>query len=359
MFCANDMTQQMVHMTEQNSKEFSRLIEQASAVYHKHHPPTTCFERALFFSWWCGIKDCTFCFMSTQEHATWQEARRSFESIIAEAIIAKAFGWPIGFVSGGVGVLGHDDFVRLVRMLSAVLDKKVWLNGGLLAPHTLEACKPYIEGIICSVETVNPELHDKVCPSKPLAPIEHLFDTARSLDIRCGMTCIVGIGETLHDVNLLIDFIQKHNISKIHIYGLIPQKGTVFEHTSPPSAEYQAGWIARIRIAFPHLDIQCGIWKDRPEYTYLLLSAGANSISKFPAIRAFNSWEAREIEAQARRAGRSFQGTLTAMVPVDLDAALRNLDADEKVKKKIRFKCGQYLAKMGRNPKTPCGEMPM
>jgi len=185
-----------------------------------------------------------------------------------------------------------------------------------------------------------------------------MFNTARSLGIRSGMTFIVGIGETLGDVGLLIDFIQKHNISKIHVYGLVPQKGTVFEHTSPPSAEYQAEWIARIRIAFPHLDIQCGIWKDRPEYTCLLLSAGANSISKFPAIRAFGSWQAREIEAQAREAGRDFQGTLTKMIPVDINAALDGLDADERVKKKIQFKCEQYLARM-KAPKKICGEMPI
>ncbi len=343
------MVQQHTLNPRRGSPDAADLIKQANKIYLNHHPPMTCFERALFFSWWCSIKDCAFCFMSTQENATRKEARRSFESILAEAIIADAFGWPIGFVSGGIGVLAQVEFVRLVRMLHQILRKKVWLNVGPLASRTLEAYKPYIEGVVGSVETVDPKLHAKVCPSKPLAPIECMFENARAIGIRRGMTFIVGLGETIADAGLLIRFIQRYGISKIHIYGLVPQKGTVFEHVDPPTAEYQAEWIARVRIAFPDLDIQCGIWKDRPEYINLLLRAGANSISKFPAIRAFNSSQAQEIEAQARKAGRAFHGTLTRMVKVDVDAALGRLDAGEEVKERIRLKCEQYLAQMRKD----------
>ena len=47
-------------------EEFNNLIKQANKVYLDNFPQTTNFERALFFSWYCEIRDCKFCYMSTQ-----------------------------------------------------------------------------------------------------------------------------------------------------------------------------------------------------------------------------------------------------------------------------------------------------
>ncbi len=326
------------------------LFQQAQRVFFKNFPATVRFERAIFFSWGCTIGDCTFCYMSTQpKDKPPRETRRSAESILAEFIIAKHLGWEIGFFTGGIGVLKPAELEFLLRAITQVVGEKIWLSVGPVSKQLLLKYLPYIKGVVGSTETINPELHKIVCPSKPLAPYEKMFETASELGLEKAMTFIVGMGEKKEDLELLKRFIRKHGIGKIHIYGLIPTKGTMFEHSLPPTAEEQAWWIAQLRIAFPVLDIQCGIWEDRAAYVPLLLKAGANSISKFQAIKLFGTGIAQEIEHNAREAGREFQGTLAILPDSGWDAALHRLSLQEHLKTAIKEKLKVYLEAMRKN----------
>ncbi|KYK24708.1 hypothetical protein AYK26_06570 [Euryarchaeota archaeon SM23-78] len=308
---------------------------------------TTCFERALFFSWYCAVGDCTYCYMSTQPKFNKEKlARRTTESLLAEVILCKNLGWELGFVSGGQKAYKKVEFLELLSKIKQVYGKKVWINVGALSKAELIQNQPYIKGVVASIETINYELHKKVCPSKPIKPFEDMLVEAQRLGLEKGMTLIVGLGETIDDFELLKNFIKKYSITKIHIYGLNPQKGTMFENSEPPSAEYQAEWIRKTRQAFPDIDIQCGIWVDRVGYVSTLLRAGANSISKFPAIKYFGSKQAGEVERQARLAGRKFKGTLTKLPEVDWDKEVDKLDLNDGLKEKIEQKLRAYLKKM-------------
>ena len=163
------------------------------------------------------------------------------------------------------------------------------------------------------------------------------------------MTFIVGMGETKDDISLLKAFIEKYNIEKIHIYSLIPQEGTMFEHVPIPAKEEQAWWIAQLRVACPTLHIQCGIWEDRVDRTAYLLRAGANSLSKFKALKLFGTEAAREIEQQAKIAGRIFKGTLTVLPDVDWDGEVDKLSFDPLLKVRMKKKIGEYLKGMKKN----------
>ena len=116
----------------------------------------------------------------------------------------------------------------------------------------------------------------------------------------------------------------------------------MFEHAPVPTKEEQAWWIAQLRIACPTLDIQCGIWEDRVERTAFLLQAGANSVSKFKALKLFGTETAQEIERQAALAERTFHGTLTVLPDIDWDAEVDKLsfgtELKERMKKKMRTK---------------------
>lgn len=326
------------------------LLPRANAVYHKHFPPIVTFERAVFFSWGCAIGDCTFCYMSTQpKEKVLKETKRSAESMLAEFMLAKELGWDIGFFTGGIGVLSYDEMELLLKQITAVTKEKIWLSVGPLPKVLLQRFSPYIKGVVGSTETVNRELHKKVCPSKPLEPYEKMFESAKELDLQRAMTFIVGMGETRDDLNTLIAFIKKYDITKIHVYGLIPQKGTMFEHSPIPSPEEQAWWIANLRINFPTLDIQCGVWEDRAERISLLLKAGANSISKFKAIKLFGTPVAKEFEHQAELADRKFQGTLTQLPKVDWQAKVAALPFDEVLKQKVAKKLLLYVKEMEAN----------
>ncbi len=339
--------QELVQADAENFSEVHELIPRAQKIFAEHFQPVTNFERAIFFSWGCTIGDCQFCYMSAQP--SWKkptETKRSTESIFAEVILAKQLGWDIGFFTGGIGVFTPNEIKYVLKVMDEILGEKIWLSVGPIPKPLLIKYQPYIKGIVGSTETINPELHTKVCPSKPLEPYEKMFATAQELDIPRAMTFIIGMGETKKDLPLLVEFIKKYAISKIHVYGLIPTKGTVMEHYPMPSMEQQAWWIAQIRIACPTLDIQCGIWEDRVGRISYLLNAGANSISKFQAIKLFGTPIAHGIEEQAQKAGRQFTGTLTKMPMVDCEKEVGRLSIDKEVKKKIKIKLDQYICQV-------------
>ncbi len=301
------------------NKQVNQLIKEAGLVYKKHFQMETCFERAIFFSWYCGIADCKYCYMSTQRekieanNGKGKMARRTAASIIAEAILCKKLGWEIGFISGGHKAHDDEGFLQLLKNLNAATGEKFWLNIGPLSRREMEMFLPYTKGYVASIETINSEVHKFVCPSKPIEPFEKSLKIAGELGIKKAMTIILGLGETIDDFELLKDFINRHEIDKIHFYSLNPQKGTVFENSKHINKEYHAEWIAKTRIAFPKIDIQCGIWLDKLDSVELLLAAGANSISKFPAIRYFNSEYSKKLERYAEKSGRKFNGTLTKL----------------------------------------------
>ncbi len=320
------------------------LLEQANNVFLSKHKPETWFERALFFSWFCEIRDCKFCYMSAAKHKP--TAKRSITSLIAEAILCKELGWRFGFLSGGIGAYKRESFLHILKLLNQVTGEKLWLNIGALDRQTLMLYKPYTKGVVASVETINQELHKKLCPSKPLKPYEDMLRRALRLNLRTAMTIIIGLGETKQDYTLLKQFIKRYNISKIHFYCLNPQKGTIFENKQAPTPDEQAWWIAKTRMDFPKMDIQAGIWLDKVSRVGLLLRAGANSISKFPAIRYFGSPQAYEIEQQALATGRKFLGTLTEPIAQSTDILIHEYKIEKSIIQEVKDKLERYLSKI-------------
>ena len=328
------------------------LIEKAEKVFLENFGRETCFERAVFFSWYCRVADCKFCYMSTQPKEVIEKkkfARRSTESILAEFILCKKFGWDIGFFSGGKDAFNFDEFKELLHLINIVTKENIWINIGALKEGKIQSFKPYIKGVVGSVETINPKVHALVCPSKPIEPIEDMFKLADKHGLKKAVTIILGLGESIDDFSLLVDFIKKTKIDKIHFYGLNPHKGTMFENSSPPSTEYQSEWIARTRIEFPGIDIQCGIWADRTDRVANLLKAGSNSVSKFPVIRYFGKKEAALIEDGAKKAGRIFRGTLTKLLDLDLENEVKNIAIGNDLKAKVRDKLDIYVRAMKKN----------
>lgn len=303
----------------------------------------TCFERAIFFSWYCETADCKFCYMSVGTHK--KIARRRFASILAEVFLSDKLGWHLGFISGGHNAYTTVEFKDLLRNIYEIHKDKIWVNIGPLNEDEIKSFLPYIKGVVGSIETININLHDDVCPSKPIKPFEDMFKIADKYKLEKAMTIILGLGETIEDYNLLRNFIKKYKISKIHFYALNPQKNTSFENIAGITKEYHAKWIKKTREDFPEMDIQAGIWLDKVDNVSYLLKAGANSISKFPAIKYFNSKYAKKIEEEAKKAGRIFKGTLTKFPRININE-IDKFKIDNDLKKKIKIKLDNYLIKM-------------
>lgn len=281
--------------------------------------------------------------MSTQK--TNSKAKRSTASILAETILCKELGWKIGFISGGIGIYKHDEFLGLLKKITQIYGKKVWANVGPLSEKQLEELKPYLEGVVGSIETVNKEIHDYMCPSKPTKPYEEMFENANKLGLKNAMTIILGLGETLDDFDLLKEYIEKYNIQKIKFYALNPIKGSELEDYKTPSAEYQSEWIEKTRQAFPTIEISFGIWLDKIDRVSLLLDAGANYITKFPMTKAFGSKEVEQLVKKVEKSGREFKSSIVKLPDKDWNKVVDQLDFEEK--EEIRKKLFQYLKRMG------------
>jgi biotin synthase-like enzyme len=338
------------HPEEPTTKQLKDLIAKAEKIFLENHTSDAAFERAIFFSWYCAVNDCKFCYMSTQpKTAAGKLAVRSTESLLAETIITRELGWQFGFFSGGISAKKPEQFLELLKQIHSITGQKIWINIGPVPRQYLEMYRPYIQGVVGSIETINPKVHKFVCPSKPTRPYLKMFSEAEKLGLKKAITIILGLGETIEDFPLLEELIKNDKIDKIHLYNLIPHPGTYFGDKTPPTPQYQAEWIAKTRIAFPKLDIQAGVWDDKVKDMNLLLRAGANSISKFPALKKFGSKPAEDFEKEVKTAGRKMVGTLTKMPKKDWDKIVDDTELDPNLKIKVKAKLKSYLKTMQKS----------
>lgn len=315
----------------------------------------TYFERALFFSWYCGLGDCKFCYMSINKKSKNskkdpKKARRSFASIIAETLICKELGWKIEFLSGGYESYSKKELLFLIKAIYTIMKEKQWLNIGTLKKDEIKEFLPYIEGYAGTIETVNWELRRELCPSKKLEPILETFSHCDELKLKKAMTIIIGLGETIKDFNNLKEFIEKKGISRITFYALNPHPGTPFK--TSPKKDYYCKWISNTRKVFPKIEIIAGAWTDKPNYYSAVLEAGADSITKLPVIRKFGSKELRLIENEIKKADRKLNGSFTKIPVVNWEKKIKMLDKElfnKELKEETKKKLNLYLKQMKKN----------
>ena len=345
-------------MSIEITKETNVLIQSANKIYSDNFDGKTWFGRCIFLSWYCDVGTCKFCYRSTQKsrikHSS--HAKRSVSSIIVEVLLSKRLGWRIEFLTGGYKIFPFDQLVRITKIVSSVYGEKIWLNLGALEEKDLIAFKPYVKGIVASIETVNKELHDDICPNKPIEPYEKMFelcdscDSLKDADFRKSMTMVVGLGEKKEQFEELKEFISKFDIERITFYALKPVSGTPYEHG--PTTEEYFWWIAKTRIAFPKLQIIAGTTARRVDEIKQVLLAGANAITKFPATKQYATENAKILEKNVLLAGREFTSTLTnqkLLVDWDWRKEIDELTCDEidsDLKKEVKEKMELYLKRM-------------
>jgi len=323
------------------------LLQKATQIYNQNFKPVTWFGRCIFLSWYCDVGTCAFCYRSTIKdrikHA--EHAKRSLSSILVEALLAKNLGWRIEFLTGGYKIFPLKELVNIAKLVSEVYGKKIWLNLGALKLEEIKQFKPYIEGIAASIETIDKDLHGKICPNKPIEPYIEMLENTK--DLKKSITIVIGLGEKPEDIEKLHNFIEQQKLDRITFYALKPIKGTPY--TKGPETDYYVSWIAKTRIRFPKLEIIAGVTPFRVHEVDLLLKAGANAITKFPATKQFNSDKARLFEQKVKQANREFISTLTKLPDIDWDSQINNLGVDNNLKSEIRKKLNQYLKRMKKN----------
>ena len=287
------------------------LIKKANETTLKNHGDLITLERAVFLSWWCDMGDCAFCYMSTQKEKIKdpKKARRNINNIYAEAEMCKRLDWNIEFLSGGYESFSTQEIKEIATTIKDITGNGVWLNTGIT--DELSEYGSEIKGITGAVEVANPEIHQKVCPSKKLEDISNMLDVAGDLGFKKAITIILGLGETLDDVNYIIDYIKDHEIDRVIFYSLNPHKETIYANSSQPASLYYAQVVAQVRLAFPNIEIICGTWIDNLANIGILILSGANGITKFPLFKMFGTKYGKRVEEEVKWAGRNLKGTFT------------------------------------------------
>lgn len=287
------------------------LIKDANDITLKKHGNLITLERAVFLSWWCDKGDCAFCYMSTQKEKIKdpKKARRNISNIYAEAEMCKRLDWNIEFLSGGYESFTTQEIKEIATTIKNITGDGVWLNTGIT--DELNEYGSEIKGITGAVEVANPQIHEKVCPSKKLDDISNMLDVAGDLGFKKAITIILGLGETLDDVQYIIDYIKDHKIDRVIFYSLNPHKETIYANSSQPASLYYAQVVAQVRLAFPDIEIICGTWIDNLANIGILILSGANGITKFPLFKMFGTKYGKRVEEEVKWAGRDLKGTFT------------------------------------------------
>lgn len=288
------------------------------------------FHRSVFYSWFCSVGDCKYCYMSTQRSkiADPRLAKRTKESVLAEVHICKAMNWKLEFLSGGYGIYSFPELLDLFKDVYEIMGEKLWLNVGTLNDKQLESALPYIEGVAGTVESVNWKIREEMCPSKPMSEILNMFNLCNKYNLKKAITIIIGLGETFDDYPNLKEFINKHNIDQVTFYRLKPIKETVFEKTEPIKKEYLAKWVKQTRIDFPNIKIITGTDFLHLDDISLMLKSGADGVTKFPSIKKFNSAKAHQFKDEVEAAGCKFVSNFTDSIP---DIKVNNPKIQEKI----------------------------
>ncbi|MEE9564550.1 MAG: radical SAM protein, partial [Candidatus Hydrothermarchaeaceae archaeon] len=293
-----------------DSSTFLDVLKKADGVTRKNHNFVT-LERAILLSWWCDKSDCKFCHMSTQNIESSEKAKRKPWSILAEAELIDRVGWDVEFLSSGYGAYNLSEIRELTEMIAHVTERPQWLNVGVLNEKEMQFGDE-VGGIIGSVETVS-KIRKQICPSKPLGPIKKMLKEAKESGLKTGITIVLGLGEGIEDIPVLLNLIGELNIDRITLYSLNPHDGTALGDSPPPASIYQAGVIALTRLEFPKIHIIGGTWIDQLPNIGLMLLAGANGITKYPVFTMFGNRHGKKVEEEVKFTNRKLLGTFTDM----------------------------------------------
>ena len=312
------------------------LIQQANDLTLKKHGNLITLERAVFLSWWCDKGDCAFCYMSTQKDKIKDpsKARRNINKIYAEAEMCKRLDWNIEFLSGGYESFTTQEIKEIATTIKNITGDGVWLNTGIT--DELDEFGSEIKGITGAVEVANPKIHEKVCPSKKLEDISNMLDVSNKLGFKKAITIILGLGETLDDVEYIIDYIKDNKIDRVIFYSLNPHKETIYANSSQPASLYYAQVVAQVRLAFPDIEIICGTWIDNLANIGILISSGANGITKFPLFKMFGTKYGKRVEEEVKWAGRELKGTFTDKNMLGPQKSEINPELDKFIKRYVK-----------------------
>jgi biotin synthase-like enzyme len=334
------------------SKETLELLDKANKVYLNNFDSRIWYGRCIFLSWYCSRGTCKFCYRSTPKHQAIHgpNSKRSMASVLLEALFCKIFKWRIEFLTGGYEIMPFEQLSEYMKNISLVYGEKLWLNLGVLTEDDIKKSIPYVKGICSSIETPSPEIHNFICPDKPILPYEKMFESLElnHPNVKKSAAFIVGLGDKQEDLHYWFEFIEKYKLDRITVYALKPVRGTIF--LEGPTHDLYLSWIAQLRIKFPRLEIIGGTNLRRSEEVKYMIRAGVNAITKYPATKQFGTEKSKLIKQLIESEGRTFTSNIVQLPDIDWFAEIDALNISAEYKIELKALIPSYLNAF-RNPK--------
>ncbi len=268
-------------------------------------------QRAIFLSWYCSLRNCGFCYMSGLKAE--KKAKRALWRVVAEAELCRAIGWEVEFLSAGYGALTPEEARLTAELVALATRRRVWLNIGYLSREELKEMGEAVGGVSGSVETLDGKIRQSIVPGKPLSKIEEMLTAARELDMKTGITVILGLGEDWSMIYDLLSFIEKHELSRVVFYPLKPQPKTRLAHMREPPSVYTARFVLATKLSFPEVEVIYGSWVSGISGIALHVLSGADGLTKFPLFALYGTKEAWRVEDEVRSTGRRLLGSFTRL----------------------------------------------
>lgn len=325
-------------------KKLNEQIKLSFEVFKENHKLEYKFARAIYGSWYCSIKNCKFCFLSTQKNTKPFISKRRIESIIGEAIIMKEINAELENFTGGI--LGNDysELIKITKLLYFIFKEPIWINLNIIPLKIWDEIKKYIKGLIISTETFNERLRKFVAPSKPLTNIKNIFDFLDSEKKQKGCTLIIGLGENWRDVKKTNEFLNTYEINQLNFYGLKPIENTFYENKVSPPLPYFLYWLSSIRIENPKLIISASKSVNYLNEYFSFFRSGANYYSKLKFFDYFNKEGFKKFDYLCKKYNIN-QKTKVVMDKkefFEFKEKILNFDLD-KLEKKVGFSLNKEL----------------
>jgi biotin synthase-like enzyme len=195
-------------------------------------------------------------------------------------------------VSGDTGKALPDYFIECIEAIKQNTSLDITATfGSINKPDLLTLKEIGVDRVSCALETTNDQVFHHLKPGDNYENRLKTLQTAKEIGLNISTNFLVGIGETIDDLDSSIRLAQQLGVDFLTISSLDPTPFTESETWDRPKPYFVARVVAAARIALPEVDISADFGCN----TYAGLAWGMKSGANAFVVALRNSQETPEL----------------------------------------------------------------
>jgi biotin synthase len=172
----------------------------------------------------------------------------------------------------------YFDYISAIKEKTSL--KITAIFGAINKEDLLDLKEVGVDCISCGLETTNTTIFRDLKPGDNFDDRLKTLQVAKELGFETETSLIIGLGESIYDVDTGIRLVEQLNISYLSIYSFTPTPFTETETWERPRPYYVARITAAARICLPEIDIAASFGCDNTSVNYAWgIKSGANAFS--------------------------------------------------------------------------------